>query len=111
MPEQSFHALPPGGRHKLPEFFCADFTVGAPFRSDFTTSDDSVVVVFNDTLRVLIVLALQFRNDPYDPFPFGPKYPALRDNWARVKTQGDFVFFEYDFTNWHFEWAIENQRR
>jgi len=97
--QRSFFSLPPNDRHGPLPGGCGEGFFGPPFMDGYTTIGDSVVVVFNDTLRVLFILEL-FSDGPFTAF--GDRCPSLMESWTLVQTRGDFLYYEYEFTNWHF---------
>ena len=71
---------------------------GLPF------SSDSVLIFFNDTVRGVL-----FKN-PHSEFGaiYGEKnFVIYPDAWIEVKRYGDSYYYEYQFTDWHYQKALE----
>ncbi|HSV88880.1 MAG TPA: hypothetical protein VLH61_09580 [Bacteroidales bacterium] len=95
--EKSVASLPPGSRFEMEERSCGH-QISPPFTEHY---NDSVALVFNDTLRVLIYsrgvqLTIYREHNPMHPMA-----------WTEAGTTRECaVYLEYEFTNWHFEQAV-----
>lgn len=88
--------------YNLSEIYCGRGAGGAPFQSRNKT--DSIVVIFNDTIKAVI-----FNSEMEDLSNniFGSKSPIFFDAWHSVRMKKEKDYYEYEFTNWHYQKALE----
>jgi len=87
-----------GEKYELAVTACIDGGPSAPFPS---WDIDSVAVIFNDTLRVRLINSFRVSD------LFGQRSPLWFTNWVETHTSAQcVVYFEYEFTNWHFQQAV-----
>jgi hypothetical protein len=75
---------------------------GADFPFSFIYSD-SVILIINDTLRVELMGINVKRNESI----YGEKSPLLNESYNVVKTKKNIYYSEYEFTDWHYQKALE----
>jgi len=101
--ESVVEPLLPGGRHELEARNCENGSALLPFGHLLR---DSLAIIFNDTLRVLLYSA-----DTVSTL-FRERTPLWGRGWTEVYADYRYCikYFEYEFTNWHFEQAVEYLR-
>ncbi|MDZ4205015.1 MAG: hypothetical protein U1C46_09385 [Bacteroidales bacterium] len=103
-PYHNIESLKSGDTFKLPGDFCHFGGPLPPFTYHF--SQDSMLLFFDDTIRVIIFGVSYIPN----PNIFGDKYLLSQSSWTEVKTshKGTFHYYEYEFTEWHYQKALES---
>ncbi|WP_143255116.1 hypothetical protein [Alkalitalea saponilacus] len=93
--------------YDLAEVFCGRGTGGGPFQSKNKT--DSIVIIINDTIKVSILDSEMNRWSMEDLSnnAFGNNSPMLPEAWTEVKSKKDNYYYEYEFTEWHYQKALE----
>jgi hypothetical protein len=75
---------------------------GAPFGS--SVQADSILVTFNDTIKVSI---LNSEMEDWGNNVYGNDSPLFFDAWTEVKSKKNSYYYEYEFTDWHYQKALE----
>lgn len=99
--DESFDDLKPTGNVKLLGPYCTN--EGVPGRS--FVGVDSVFLLFDDTLKVVL-----FSDEvSYGESVFGDSIFLADDGWVKVESskKGTMHHFEYEFTDWHYQKALE----
>src|SRR5690554_2648662 len=99
--DESFADLKPNESVKLIGTYCTN--EGVPGRS--FVGIDSVLLFFDDTLKVIL-----FSDEVgYGESIYGDSIFLADDGWVKVKSnkKGTMHNFEYEFTDWHYQKALE----
>ncbi|ASB50745.1 hypothetical protein CDL62_17100 [Alkalitalea saponilacus] len=75
---------------------------GVPFGSPVQA--DSIVIIFNDTIKVSI---LDSEMEDWSNNVYGNNSPLFFEAWTEVKSKKDSYYYEYEFTDWHYQKALE----
>ncbi len=100
---ESINAFYKDEHYEIDKWHCRIGYPGHPFYSSVPM--DSVVLFFDDTLRVELLRGLLNYNESV----FKEKSPLFPETWVETKTSngGKNIHYEYVFTNWHYQKALE----
>jgi len=104
-PNESFEGLKPGGSFRLEAEYCSH----KGYHEGPFTHVDSMFLIFNDTLRVVIFNdTVGFGQSIFGDSIFYP-FQLVIDNWNLLFTADSErrYYYEYVFTDWHYQRALE----